>query len=725
MAARAAAARPPRDRRGRCLPSTRAHPPHLRLASRPVVPPCGPARRAGRPSSTTWWRSCAPRRWTPSSSPATSTTGRCRASTPSTLLNDTLGAAASTSASPSSCPAATTTPPSGSASSSRVLARSGIHLRTDPARVAEPVLLADRHGDVAIYPVPYLEPALVADVLGAERTHAGVLGAPRPSRIRADLAARPAGTRSVVAAHAFLVGGRAQRQRARAVRRRRRQRAAVGVRRRGLRRARPPARAAAAGARRALLGLAARVLVLRGRPHQGALAGDAWAATGSRPSSRSTRRCRARWPGCAARWTTCSPTRRSPRAEDAWCQVVLTDAVRPPSPMEQVRRRFPHTLELRLEPASRRGRDDGAGGYAARITGRGDVEVCCGFLEHVRGRPADGGRDRAVPRGARGRPAGRARGPTPCAARRTATPRRRARSGWTGWRARVRLHRLTVTAFGPFAGTEIVDFDRLADGGLFLMHGPTGAGKTSVLDAVCFALYGSVPGTRRAAGGRLRSDHAAETVAPQVVCEFSVGGRRLEVTRSPEWRRPEAPRRRDDARAGARAAARAPGRRVGGGHAARRRGRATCCSACSASASTSSRSSCCCRRASSPRSSGRPPTTAGRCCSGCSAPSGSTTSRSWLAERRRELARDVAAAADETRRARRPRGRGRRRARATTTATTTAATARMTSAATPQPVPSGRRPGGHRRGRRAAGEGRGREPARPPSAGTGRRRPRT
>jgi len=103
----------------------------------------------------------------------------------------------------------------------------------------------------------------------------------------------------------------------------------------------------------------------------------------------------------------------------------------------------------------------------------------------------------------------------------------------------MRLHRLTVTAFGPFAGTEVVDFDRLAGGGLFLMHGPTGAGKTSVLDAVCFALYGSVPGTRRAAGGRLRSDHAAESVAPRVVCELSVGGRRLEITRSPEWRRPK------------------------------------------------------------------------------------------------------------------------------------------------------------------------------------------
>jgi exonuclease SbcC len=103
----------------------------------------------------------------------------------------------------------------------------------------------------------------------------------------------------------------------------------------------------------------------------------------------------------------------------------------------------------------------------------------------------------------------------------------------------VRLHRLTLTAFGPFAGTETVDFDRLADGGLFLMHGPTGAGKTSVLDAVCFALYGSVPGSRRPFRTALRSDHAPAGAAPSVVCEFSVGGRRLEITRSPEWRRPK------------------------------------------------------------------------------------------------------------------------------------------------------------------------------------------
>lgn len=103
----------------------------------------------------------------------------------------------------------------------------------------------------------------------------------------------------------------------------------------------------------------------------------------------------------------------------------------------------------------------------------------------------------------------------------------------------MRLHRLQLEAFGPFASAQEVDFDQVADAGLFLLHGATGAGKTSILDAVCFALYGQVPGARAAGRPRLRSDHAAEGVAPQVVLELTVGGRRLEVTRSPEWQRPK------------------------------------------------------------------------------------------------------------------------------------------------------------------------------------------
>ncbi|MCX4756759.1 AAA family ATPase [Kitasatospora purpeofusca] len=101
----------------------------------------------------------------------------------------------------------------------------------------------------------------------------------------------------------------------------------------------------------------------------------------------------------------------------------------------------------------------------------------------------------------------------------------------------MRLHRLTVTAFGPFAGAETVDFDALAAGGLFLLRGATGAGKSSVLDAVCYALYGEVPGTRRA--NRLRSDHAEPDRLTEVRLELTLGGRRLEIVRIPEQPRPK------------------------------------------------------------------------------------------------------------------------------------------------------------------------------------------
>ena len=97
----------------------------------------------------------------------------------------------------------------------------------------------------------------------------------------------------------------------------------------------------------------------------------------------------------------------------------------------------------------------------------------------------------------------------------------------------MRLHHLTATAFGPFAGTETVDFDDLNDAGLFLLTGPTGAGKSSLLDAVCFALYGQVPGVRGVK--TLKSQHAAVDVAPEVVLDFSVRDRRFVVRRTPEW----------------------------------------------------------------------------------------------------------------------------------------------------------------------------------------------
>jgi exonuclease SbcD len=78
-------------------------------------------------------------------------------------------------------------------------------------------------------------------------------------------------------------------------------------------------------------------------------------------------------------------------AEPAWCQVTLTDPVRPREAMARVRERFPHALVLAFEPDVAPDRDDG---YAARVRGQSDLDVCCGFLEHVRGGAGADGADR-------------------------------------------------------------------------------------------------------------------------------------------------------------------------------------------------------------------------------------------------------------------------------------------------------------------------------------------
>lgn len=105
----------------------------------------------------------------------------------------------------------------------------------------------------------------------------------------------------------------------------------------------------------------------------------------------------------------------------------------------------------------------------------------------------------------------------------------------------MKLHSLTITAFGPFVDTQTINFDELAGTGLFLLQGDTGAGKTTILDAVCFALYGKLPGARGELGANppVRSSYAPDSVGASVELEFSIGAQRYRVKRSPSWDRPK------------------------------------------------------------------------------------------------------------------------------------------------------------------------------------------
>ena len=103
----------------------------------------------------------------------------------------------------------------------------------------------------------------------------------------------------------------------------------------------------------------------------------------------------------------------------------------------------------------------------------------------------------------------------------------------------MRPLKLKMTAFGPYAGTEEIDFSRLGTSGLYLITGDTGAGKTTIFDAIIYALYGKASGPNREPG-MLKSKYADPLAEPGVELVFLYNGREYKVRRTMDHERPKA-----------------------------------------------------------------------------------------------------------------------------------------------------------------------------------------
>lgn len=102
----------------------------------------------------------------------------------------------------------------------------------------------------------------------------------------------------------------------------------------------------------------------------------------------------------------------------------------------------------------------------------------------------------------------------------------------------MRIHRMEFRGIGPFSGRHVIDFDALGAGGIFLLEGPTGAGKSTIIDSVTFALYGQVA-ARAASQDRIRSSYATPDQESYVDLVFETGRGIYRVRRSPEYQRPK------------------------------------------------------------------------------------------------------------------------------------------------------------------------------------------
>ncbi|MDB1089411.1 exonuclease SbcCD subunit D [Streptomyces sp. ACA25] len=274
-----------------------------------------------------------------------------------------------------------------------LIGRAGIHLRTDPAGCATPVLLRDEHGEVACYGLPYLEPTLVRDHFAAGKAgHTQVLGAAM-DQVRADLAGRPEGTRSVVLAHALVTGG-AESDSERDI-------TVGGV-------SSVPA-SVFDGVDYAALGHLHGCQTISDRVrYSGSPLAYSFSEAGHRksmwlidlgphgeidaerldcPVPRPLARIRGRLEDLLA-----DPALT--RHTDSWVEATLTDSARPAEPMARLSARFAHVLSLAFDP---QGAPPGERpSYAQRLRGRTDQQITEDFVTHVRSGREPDARERDV-----------------------------------------------------------------------------------------------------------------------------------------------------------------------------------------------------------------------------------------------------------------------------------------------------------------------------------------
>jgi exonuclease SbcD len=276
---------------------------------------------------------------------------------------------------------------------SRLLERGGVHLRTRLAELDVPVLLpldAKADGPVlAIYGIPWLEPRLVAEQLGVEHASHFEVTRAATERIRADLSARAEGgvVHSVVLAHTFASGGiSSDSERDLSI-------GGVGA---------VPLDLFEGFSYTALGHLHGRQMLSPTVRYSGSplaysfseakhrkggwlIEADPAGVTGVREVQWDAPRALAVLRGTLEHLLTAE---EHAWAEAAYCQITLTDPQRPAQAMDKLRARFPDTLVLGFEPEGATA--DAMTSYSNRLAeAKDDLSVCCGFLEHVRGRATD------------------------------------------------------------------------------------------------------------------------------------------------------------------------------------------------------------------------------------------------------------------------------------------------------------------------------------------------